>query len=127
MKTEKKEKKKMVFIAKSSKKRFLPENTGLMTSSILHYTGIKPVPFFGAQSSLGGHISRLGGTYLVWGAQAVIWGAKPEMTPVALGLLVTRTWSDIVFQMGLSKVAIAITKSFLVIVLQIENIIYEYE
>ena len=29
---------------------------------------------FGAQSSLGGHTSRLGSTLLAWGAQAVIWG-----------------------------------------------------
>ena len=64
--TPKKKKKKEVFIAKSAKKMFLFTNTGLMISILgvsdleLHSSGMKPVTFFGAQSSPREYIFRLG-------------------------------------------------------------------
>ena len=60
---------------KSAKKQFLLTNSEVITIILevsgleVHSSGTEPVTFFGAQSSLGGHNSRLGG-----GAQALIWG-----------------------------------------------------
>ena len=57
----------MVFIAKSTKKRFMSTNTGLMISILgvsdpeLHSSGTEPATFFWAQSLLGGHNVCLGG------------------------------------------------------------------
>ena len=83
---------KKVFTAKSAKKRFLPTNSGVMTSILmvsgleLHPSGIKLVSFFGVQSSLGGHNSRLGG-YKQW-----FEGARPRNAPpMAPGLRVALT------------------------------------
>ena len=53
--------------AKSAKKLFLLTNSGVTTIILgvsgleLHFSGTKPVTFFVAQSSLGGHNFRLGG------------------------------------------------------------------
>ena len=60
--------KKRCFITKSAKKQFLLTNSEMITSILrvsgieLHSSGTDPVTFFGAQSSLVGHNSRLGGT-----------------------------------------------------------------
>ena len=70
--------KKGVFITKSAKKQFLLTNSRVITCILgvsgleLHFSGTKPVTYFG-------HNPRLGGTILVWGAHAVIWGSTvPE-------------------------------------------------
>ena len=59
------EDKKMIFIAKSTKKRFLLKNTGLMTS-ILGVSGLELLrtPVAPSLSLSLGHNSRLGGTFL---------------------------------------------------------------
>ena len=78
--------KKKVLITKSAKKQFLLTNSGVTTCILevsglkLHFSGTKPVTFFG-------HNPRLGGTVLVWRAHAVNWGGHgPGMPPVASGL-----------------------------------------
>ena len=77
----KKKKKKKIFIAKLAKKRFLLMNTGFTISILgvsdteLHCSGTGPVTFFVAQSSHGGHISRLGGT------SSDLGGERPRNAP----------------------------------------------
>ena len=72
---------------KSAKKQFLLTNSGVITSVLgvsgleLYSSGTKPVTFFGAQSSLGGHDSRLGGT------SSDLGGYGPGMSSVVSGLL----------------------------------------
>ena len=60
--------KQTVLIAKFTNKQFLLTNSRVITSILgvsgleLHFSFTEPLNFFGAQSSLGGHDSRLGGT-----------------------------------------------------------------
>ena len=79
--------KQTVPIAKSTKKQFLLTNSGVIIISILGVSGLElhssstvPVNFFGAQSSLGGHNSRLEGT------SSDLGGTASECPPVAPGL-----------------------------------------
>ena len=75
------------FITKSAKKQFLLTNSWVITSILgvsgieLHSSGTDPVTFFGAQSSLGEHDSRLGG-HKQW-----FWGVQSRNATVASGLL----------------------------------------
>ena len=72
---------------KFAKKQLLLTNSGVITSILgvsgleLYSSGTKPVTFFGAQSSLGGHNSLLGGTSSDFG------GYGPGMSSVVSGLL----------------------------------------
>ena len=76
-----------MFIATSTKRQFLLTNSGVRTSILgvsgleFHSSSTEPVNFFGAQSSLGGHNSRLEGTNSDFG------GHGPGLLPVAPGLV----------------------------------------
>ena len=75
---------KKVYIAESAKKQFLLTNSGVITSILgvsgleLLSSGTEPVTFFGAQSSLWEHNSRLRGT-------SSDFGAWPRMPPSGAG------------------------------------------
>ena len=78
--------KKKGLITQSAKKRFFLTNFGVVTSILgvsglkLHASGTEPLTFFGAQSSLGGHNSRLGGS-------SSDLGVRPRNAPVVSDLL----------------------------------------
>ena len=70
-----------IFIAKSAKKQFLLTNFGVIPSILgvsgleLHFSGTKPVTFFGTQTSLGG-------TIFVWaGTSSDLGGTAPKCPP----------------------------------------------
>ena len=69
---------------KICKKQFLLTNSGVLTciSGVsgleLHFSGTKPVTFFG-------HNPRLGGTILVWGTFATIWRSTVPESPRGVG------------------------------------------